>query len=366
MSVNAGGELRICGMPQAFSEATALGRLIFFDGRERDGERSIVYFWSVEALRGALIQRGESFFAAMAAAVCDFHTPDRLLGALSELGTPYFLLPEGEVISRTMEGRLALLDSRRGELIIDPRFDTLCTYSHADSTRSVRREVRKSCFYKDVSILSSAEYGLICRCEDLLGEGDLFERSADLAEELCRSSLTLTLDLPATESDEESFCNCAEAVFRAAVYGNVSLMIKGVRSPIDAEYALRLLHGCFCRLLREGREFNGYIAKGFLIDSPALLSELRHLPRCDFLCFDFSRLSERLVGKESKRSPRLCEALRIFWETWTRDNDVLCRATDLRALCREEDMGDLFWDWVELMNIGEVCIEGGCWESESI
>ena len=50
-----------------------------------------------------------------------------------------------------------------------------------------------------------------------------------------------------------------EALFRAAIYGNISLILGGVCSYRAARRAFELLHGSFCRLSEEGREFNGYI-----------------------------------------------------------------------------------------------------------
>lgn len=363
----ASGEVRICGMPQTFAAEVAVGRLRFFGSSgERDGERCIVYFGSTRSLREAVSLLGASFFSTVAAAVCSADIPDSLLGALSELGTPYFLLPESFSISQGLEGRLALLDGRRGELIINPQLETLCGYTAAESPRGARSGARRSCFCKNISALHSDSQGALYECCEIQRGGELFESASALAEEFCTSSLAVLLGAPEDNSDEakEGFCDRAEALFRAAVYGNMSLFIDGIRSQSEARRAFELLHGCFCRLLEEGREFNGYIAKGILISSPVLLLDVLHLPRCDLLCFDFSLLSKRLAGADDRESLlRSRDALRCFWETWRAENDTFCRARELRAICKTAEADDFFWDWVEFMNITEVYLDDGDGES---
>lgn len=365
----ASGEVRICGMPQTFATEVAVGRLRFFGSGERSGERCIVYFGSEKSLREAVSLGGAYFFNTVAAAVCSLDVPDSLLGALSELGTPYFLLPESFSIYHGLEGRLALLDGRKGELIIDPQLETLRGYTSSYDGRGRISGAKKSRFCKDISELRAQAGGALCDCDDIGRGGELFENASALAEELCTSSLTVLLSAPrdSSEEAEERFCNSAEALFRAAVYGNMSLLIGGICSQNEARRAFELLHGCFCRLLEEGREFNGYIAKGILISSPVLLLDVSRLPRCDLLCLDFSLLSARLTGADDHGAlMRSREELRGFWETWKAQNDTLCRSRELRAICRAADADAFFFDWVDFMNISEVYLDdsdnGGFWE----
>lgn len=360
------GEVRVCGMPQAFAAEVAVGRLRFFGCGENDGERRIVCFRSSDGLREAVSLRGASFFSGVAAAICSFETPDSLLGALAEFGTPYFLLPESFSISHSFDGRLALLDGRKGELVINPQFETLCAYTVAQACGRTQRGVKRSRFYRDISCIYEDSGGALCECGDIQRRGELFEGAAALAEALCTSSLTVLLNIPKDRSEEaeERFCDSAEALFRAAVYGNMSLLLGGICSQREAGRAFELLHRCFCRLLEEGREFNGYIARGIFISSPVLLLDASRLPRCDLLCFDFSRLSSMLAGTEDREGIlRSREALRLFWEEWRTGNDALCRSRELRAICKAEDADDFFWEWVEFMDIAEVYIDGGYCES---
>ena len=362
MSGFSNGEVRICGAPQAFGAELAIGRLRFFGGEDRDGEGRIVCFRSAGALGEAILLKDESFLEGIAAAVCTVDVPDRLLGALSERGTPYFILPDAAALSPSLEGRLALLDGRRGELIIDPQIETLCGYTADRSGAAARSRAKKSRFYKSIPNRNALSSGVLCECVEIGRGGDLFERASSLAELLCSSSLAVLLDVPqgSDEEAEKRFCDSAEALLRAAVYGNMSLILGGVCSQAEAGRAFGLLHSCFCGLLEEGREFNGYIAKGILVSSPTLLLDASHLPRCDLLCLDFSRLSYLLTGARGREGlARSREALRGFWEDWRRDNEALCRSRELRAICRAEDADDFFWDWVEFMDISEVYLEDG-------
>ena len=356
----ASGEIRICGMPRAFAADVAVGRLRFFGSGEREGERCIVYFGSERSLREAVSLRDASFFSTVAAAVCSAKTSDSLLSALSELGTPYFLLPESFSIYHGLEGRLALLDGRKGELIIDPQLETLRGYTASQRGKRSQSGAKKSCFCKDISELHADMAGALYDCDDI-GRGDeLFESASALAEAFCTSSLGVLLSAPRDSSDRERerFCDSAEALFRAAVYGDMSLFIGGICSQNEARHAFELLHGCFCRLLEDGREFNGYIAKGILISSPVLLLDALSLPRCDLLCLDFSLLSARLTGAEDRESLlRSREELRCFWETWKAENETLCRSRELRAICKTADADGFFFDWVEFMNISEVYLQ---------
>ena len=362
MSVINSGEIRIHGMPQPFMREVAIGRLRLFGNGEGADDRSIVCFQSVESLARALEAEDGRCFSGAVAVVCGCETPDFLLGALCELGMPYFMLPDSVRISRTFEGRLALIDHGRGELIINPQLEALCGCRSQYSERVSHGGVRLSRFLKHPFCLQYDFCGALCESKTLGRDGELLERASELAEALCSSSLAVLLDSPQCESEEaeESFCNSAEALFRAAIYGNMSLILGGVCSYRAARRAFELLHGSFCRLSEEGREFNGYIARGILIESPLLLFDLSRLPKCDLLCFDFSLISARLTGAERGEIPSASrDPLRRFWKTWRAQNDAICRSRELRAICSAHEADDFFWDWVGLMDIKEVYIDGG-------
>lgn len=335
-------ELRICGMPQAFACERAVGRLRFFCGDSCDCERAIVCFERPEGVREALALLDLRRIGAPAAVLCPCDTPDSLLGALFGRGLPYFILPDSRDLSRALEGRLALLDGRSGELVIDPQLDTLCRYRASGERASAFRISRALCY-----------------CDRTARGEELFELTASAIERASGAPMTVAV-CSSAELGEERFCECAEAVLRAAVYGNVSLMLFGALSGSELERDAALLHACFCRLLKEGREFDGYLPRGILIDAPMLLLAADSLPRCDFFCFDLDALLLRLTGRGADiDGRRVRSAMLDFWRDWRERNGELCRSRELRAVCASEAARGLLWEWCEVMGISEVYIEGG-------
>lgn len=360
MHNNSTEELRICGMPQAFSYERALGRLRFFGKGDIDLERTIVYFESYESLSKALSLLASRLIGTPAAALCPCGTPDVLLSALFERGLPYFLLPDSCALTHSLEGRLALLDARSGELIIDPQLETLCRYTLGrESFANGGESIKKGRVCKDIAALSCLEgERVLCDCEDIGGRGELFEETAALVERLYGSPVTIAVK-SASAVGEERFCESVEAVLRAAVYGDVSLMLGGALSIRELEGDLSLFCDCFCRLLKEGREFDGYLPRGIFIDSPTLLLEAQSLPRCDFLCFDLGALSERLIDERGKLGEeRISKAMLDFWGAWREKNEAVCRSRSIRALCKPSCASGFVWEWCELMGVGEIYIGG--------
>ena len=147
----------------------------------------------------------------------------------------------------------------------------------------------------------------------------------------------------------------AEALFRAAVYGEISIMLSGFCSPCEIESANALLHSVFCELEAEGREINGCVAHGLLIDAPIWLTERQRLGRCDFLCFDFDLLTSRLLGVEVMEELKKThiDSLCRFWESY---REAFCgiEGAELRAISRAQNSKELFYDWVDFMNISEI------------
>ena len=89
-----------------------------------------------------------------------------------------------------------------------------------------------------------------------------------------------------------------KAIFRAAVYGNVSLLFGNIFTNEDANEAKESANRAFRALLEEGHEFNGFLPKGILIDTPlALLSGISE-QGFDFFCLDAKKISFLLMGAE--------------------------------------------------------------------
>lgn len=139
-------------------------------------------------------------------------------------------------------------------------------------------------------------------------EEGLYRFLRDEAEQSGERSLAVVLDARA-----EFFSVQIRALFRAAVYGTFSLLYGGLLSHAALSDTLRTTHRVFCELLEDGREFDGYIPKGILIDAPIWL--LSDLPTegIDEWCLDLPRLLSGLGGASEEASlshwTELCGAL---------------------------------------------------------
>ncbi|MBO5938114.1 MAG: hypothetical protein J6Q82_01255 [Clostridia bacterium] len=102
-----------------------------------------------------------------------------------------------------------------------------------------------------------------------------------------------------------------KAAYRAAVYGEISLLFGDIFTGEDAEQAKSTAHLAFRELLEEKHEFNGFIPKGILIDTPlALLSQIP-TDGIDFFCYDIEKLSI-LLAEEKKRVPMHRRSLEVI------------------------------------------------------
>ena len=87
------------------------------------------------------------------------------------------------------------------------------------------------------------------------------------------------------------------AIYRASVWGQFSLLCSGAISSGDISEIAESLKDVFCELESEGREFNGFIKKGVIIDTPLLLYRFPSYARFDFLCIDLERICAMCTGK---------------------------------------------------------------------
>lgn len=198
--------------------------------------------------------------------------------------------------------------------------------------------------------------GWLCNADDVSASGDFFEVLLALTELCCTERLCIAESLP-WACGKEAFEERSESLFRAAVYGGeLSVMLYGYRSPREAEEAFNIMHKSFCRLEEEGREVSGYLTRGVMIDSPIALLDIQNLPRVDFICFDFDRLSEGLLGHPVDvilNDRELTETLCRFWED-IRRTCFVHQKTEARAISEGLFSSKLFSDWVKFMDIREI------------
>lgn len=113
-----------------------------------------------------------------------------------------------------------------------------------------------------------------------------YERCRALAERATGQNVTVGIAFDRTQEDSVNFRAMLCGVFRASVYGRLSVMIRGCVTLTDLFRVKQEIVRAFCDLERDGREFNGYIARGVLIESPILLFSSQIADGMDFICLD--------------------------------------------------------------------------------
>lgn len=141
-----------------------------------------------------------------------------------------------------------------------------------------------------------------------IGEEKLYQTLRAAVEDFSERSIAALVRLePKAEAEAQ-----IKAIFRAAVYGDVSLLFGDIFTENDAEVAKQCAQSAFRSLLENEREFNGFIPKGIFIDTPlALLSELPE-QGFDFFCLDEKRLTSLFTGgidAQEKEASRLWKCI---------------------------------------------------------
>lgn len=279
-----------------------------------------------------------------------------LLALMARTGMPYLILKES--LPAELAGRVAVLDTKRDIIIISPELDTLSFYSKARGMGALKTPDSLYRKQNGDSALLYAKDGRTAMLRELPNAHpeELTQQLITTAEELCGTPLTLGIQAPRDEEGEERFRREAEAIFRAAVYGSFSIRLEGYSHEYDVQRALSLLHRVFCELEQDGREFNGYLPRGLLIDAPLWLTCPSPMRSPDLICFDFDKLTASLLGREP------CHILRdglprelIFgvWERYFSEFAPHCRLQATAGILGDTE---LFEEWCRLAGINEVFI----------
>ena len=129
-------------------------------------------------------------------------------------------------------------------------------------------------FLQDKNQKSDAFDGLIagCRLDDSLSEEKAYEYFCSFADKHIGTPITAIASLGGRSAESKLlFRSRIRAIYRASVWGQFSLLCSGAISSSDVSEVVESLKDVFCELESEGREFNGFIKKGILIDTPLLL-----------------------------------------------------------------------------------------------
>lgn len=369
MGREARGEMRFFGRACGIGESFLIGRLTAFRSLPSDGaaERSLIFFRGAQASVAMLRRIEEMARADVAALVCFGDCPRELFSALAARNMGCFMMSEREESALCFEGRIAIVDPSSDVLIVSPSLETLKAYSRGcerDAALAHTRFKRSLWLGREElgSLLASgasASSGALCSAEDIFSLGEPYEASIALAERFCENPLCVALDWD-RERDGERFGEGAEILLCAGVYGELSLMIKNLLTPSDAKCASEVMNHKFCLLEQQAREANGYLLRGFFIDTPLLCCYASCFARADFICFDFDAITRGLLGRtgeykvggEERISEAEREALCRFWSDCR--ESLKGGSAELRALSRAQTDGGFFCEWAEYMDVGEV------------
>lgn len=220
-----------------------------------------------------------------------------------DVSTPYPSITLAE-LPESCNGKIALLDPATSTLFVSPDIVTVNRYN-----KRLFRSIYDNESYplilpggKKIRLFLRAESGTLCDRGDgtiidasdlLCSEGEpehvLYERFRDVAEEMTALPITVSVD------GRSCFPQQLRAIFRSAVYGNFSLLFKGLLDEQRLRQLLQSCHKIFCELEGERREFNGYIPKGICVDTPFLLTEKIGFDGIDLCCFDIETLSSLMT-----------------------------------------------------------------------
>ena len=288
-------EKRFLGRIAVGGSGVLIGRISFFDEGYTEGCILCVYDNDVVDSTALLLcppiaviviccERGES------------------VGAFCTLGVPCIVLNQEETLNKNCKNKIALIDTERGILTLDPSIDTLNFYS---AKKHKAMPYKLSCTegytlnLKDESIRRLEFEHFLVSSKLLCEGGSFFENAVSLWEEGCPELLILDMQVPDdSEGEARRFEAQTEELFCASLYGSFALALSNFFCEEDFSRAIKLLHKSFCLLEAEGREFNGYIPRGFVLSSPLWLMRVSPVTNPDFVIFDLDKLLPSIFSLE--------------------------------------------------------------------
>ncbi len=133
----------------------------------------------------------------------------------------------------------------------------------------------------------------------LCSEEEAYEYFCDVGDKFIGIPITAIARFEADSNERAAlFRTRVRAIYRASVWGQFSLLCAGISTPHELKECCGILNEAFCELAGEGREFNGFIEKGIVIDTPMMLYNLPRHSGFDFSCFDIEKLRQLCTGAE--------------------------------------------------------------------
>ena len=228
------------------------------------------------------------------------------------LSCPSIILSE---LPSECKGRIALLDPVAQRLYVSPDIVTvnrytplLCSANISDARQPLfmpdGKRIMLSVIPNGKALFQSDADGYALR-PDTTGrsEDELFLLYRDIAEKAVGQTVTVSL------SSDERLSYCLRALMRGAVWGETSLCLCDILTENELKKALECFNKTFCELEAEGREFNGYLPRALLIDTPYLLLRSERLLGVDCFIYDAERLTALFCGDRQTPPDELFEEL---------------------------------------------------------
>ena len=205
-------------------------------------------------------------------------------------------------------GKIALLDTNKASLFVDPDIDTLSRYlssfgAHSNESYDLCAPISYIAFKNATERIKPIGALHVCsagRRGEMRSEDELFDDYRDLCESVRPLPLTLLLcpAFPMHDNSKERFTTHLKAIFRAAVYGEMrilcggpcALTLSGAKKCFDAIFEAKTASKSL------SREQNTEIRTGILVSSPHMLLSFEKLPSFDLICLDIEKLSRSFLG----------------------------------------------------------------------
>lgn len=221
------------------------------------------------------------------------------------LPLPVFHLPS---LPEDSHGCVALLDPESSTLSVRPDLPSIGNCSERMRSEPTREPFET----RTLPRLSATEISPFSECDGLLIDANAMSLWEECFTDSEPFSLTLLTD--ANEATETAI----KQLYTFGILGSPSLLLRGIRTPAEWQRALRLCYRCLGDLWRDGREFNGYLPRGLMIDTPMALYREHRFWGCDFLCVDYDLLASRYAGTEGPADREACailnEELSLFFK----------------------------------------------------
>ena len=261
---------RICDSNNARSEALSGGaRIVWWNGVDRVSE--LVMRTAV-----GLIAPAEYAWRACAIALA--------------YAVPVMCMTVTAVSSTAFIGAVAILDTAKQRLYVDPDVDMISSVLVGDMARAPRRLTRLA--MTDSTLLPESFDGLVMDCNGEDADAE-YRRLCDVSDANTGARIVATVRF---DGGSAEFCRRVSNVFRAGVWGRFSLLCSGVYTPSGWRACALAIHSVFRELDVSGREFNGFIPRGIVIDTPRLLLDVVLMGELDLYCFDVDALIRRFCG----------------------------------------------------------------------